>query len=84
MGCDSREHTIREIAYSKWEQSGCPSGDGVNFWLEAEKELCAQEQCESKPATASRGRSIKASLVAVDPPPLKMAKTPSTSRKRAS
>ena len=31
--------TIREAAYYKWEVAGCPSGDGVDFWLEAEAEL---------------------------------------------
>lgn len=31
--------TIRENAYHKWEATGRPSGDGVGFWLEAEKEL---------------------------------------------
>jgi hypothetical protein len=30
---------IRLRAYEKWTQAGCPSGDGVSFWLEAEREL---------------------------------------------
>lgn len=30
---------IRERAYYKWEQAGYPSGDGIDFWLEAEAEL---------------------------------------------
>jgi hypothetical protein len=33
---------VRERAYYKWEQAGYPSGDGVNFWLEAESELQAE------------------------------------------
>jgi hypothetical protein len=33
-----RESEIRYMAYSKWERAGRPPGDGVNFWLEAEKE----------------------------------------------
>ena len=33
------EEDIRLCAYCKWEAAGRPSGDGVNFWLEAEKEL---------------------------------------------
>jgi Protein of unknown function (DUF2934) len=33
------EEVIRARAYSLWEQAGCPDGDGVRFWLEAEKEL---------------------------------------------
>jgi hypothetical protein len=30
---------IRVWAYQKWEAAGKPTGDGVNFWLEAEREL---------------------------------------------
>ena len=33
------EDEIRLCAYCKWENSGKPSGDGVQFWLEAEREL---------------------------------------------
>lgn len=33
------EQKIRELAYAKWQEAGTPSGDGVNFWLEAEAEL---------------------------------------------
>lgn len=34
-----REETIRVLAYAKWEAAGCPAGDGVDFWLEAEQEV---------------------------------------------
>jgi hypothetical protein len=30
---------IRVRAYQRWEAAGCPNGDGVGFWLEAELEL---------------------------------------------
>ena len=30
---------IRLSAYFKWESAGRPCGDGVSFWLEAEREL---------------------------------------------
>lgn len=30
---------IRENAYSKWQAAGCPSGNDLGFWLEAETEL---------------------------------------------
>ena len=30
---------VRNRAYLKWEAAGMPDGDGVNFWLEAEREL---------------------------------------------
>src|SRR5579872_7071666 len=85
MASDPRQ-IIQEMAYSKWEQAGWPSGDGVNFWLEAEQEFFGQQDAaESAPRKSSAARgSIKASLVAADPPPLKVTKTASTSRKRAS
>jgi len=31
--------TIRERAYQLWEQAGSPEGDGVAFWVEAERQL---------------------------------------------
>ncbi|HET6572235.1 MAG TPA: DUF2934 domain-containing protein [Fimbriiglobus sp.] len=34
-----REQAIRELAYAKWEEAGRPPGDGVQFWLAAEREL---------------------------------------------
>lgn len=30
---------IRLSAYRKWELAGKPPGDGVQFWLEAERDL---------------------------------------------
>jgi hypothetical protein len=33
------EAWIRQRAYHKWEAAGRPPGDGVNFWLEAEREM---------------------------------------------
>jgi hypothetical protein len=33
------ESTIRDRAYALWEQAGYPEGDGVEFWLRAEREL---------------------------------------------
>jgi len=33
------DNAIRLAAYYKWEQAGCPCGDGVQFWLEAEREI---------------------------------------------
>jgi Protein of unknown function (DUF2934) len=35
----SVEDEIRNLAYQKWQEAGCPDGDGVYFWLEAEAEL---------------------------------------------
>ncbi len=33
--------SIRDAAYFRWEAAGCPCGDGVEFWLEAEAEILA-------------------------------------------
>jgi len=33
------EEAIRTRAYHLWEAAGRPPGDGVHFWLEAEREL---------------------------------------------
>lgn len=38
---DACEEQIRELAYQKWEEAGCPSGDGFDFWLVAEQEIIA-------------------------------------------
>jgi hypothetical protein len=31
---------IRFLAYQKWEAAGRPYSDGIDFWLQAERELC--------------------------------------------
>ena len=36
------EQTVRDLAYLKWTDAGCPHGDGVEFWLEAERELASE------------------------------------------
>lgn len=38
------EEQIRELAYSKWQCAGCPEGDGIDFWLQAEEELTPNPQ----------------------------------------
>jgi len=38
-GTLSTEESIRLRAYLRWDAAGRPGGDGVRFWLEAEKEL---------------------------------------------
>jgi hypothetical protein len=35
------DEDIRLRAYQEWEAAGKPSGDGVRFWLEAERQLQA-------------------------------------------
>jgi len=44
------EDTIRQRAYEQWQASGCPEGDGVEFWLEAEREVASQ----ATPGTESK------------------------------
>jgi hypothetical protein len=34
-----RAEEIRLLAYRKWQEAGCPAGDGVEFWLTAEAEI---------------------------------------------
>jgi hypothetical protein len=33
------DEEIRARAYALWEQAGRPEGDGLPFWLQAEREL---------------------------------------------
>ncbi len=39
VGSEVSPEAIRENAYSKWQAAGCPSGNDIGFWLEAETEL---------------------------------------------
>ena len=39
------EQAIRQTAYLKWERAGCPTGDGVDFWLASEQEI--RQQCQA-------------------------------------
>jgi hypothetical protein len=43
---------IQLCAFHKWEAAGKPTGDGVRFWLEAERELAS-----AKEDTSGRGNS---------------------------
>lgn len=36
------EAAIRALAHRKWEAAGCPAGGGLDFWLEAEREVHAE------------------------------------------
>jgi hypothetical protein len=33
------DENIRALAFRKWETAGRPVGDGLYYWLEAEREL---------------------------------------------
>lgn len=49
MHCEDK---IRELAYQKWEVAGQPENDGVDFWLEAERELTLQTFPDAGPNIA--------------------------------
>ena len=36
------EEKIRELAYRKWQIAGRPEDDGIDFWLQAERDLALQ------------------------------------------
>jgi len=36
-----QQDRIRRAAYRKWEAAGRPAGDGVSFWLDAEREMAS-------------------------------------------
>lgn len=40
---EARENEIREKAYLLWKEAGCPPGDGVDFWMEAERKVLEVE-----------------------------------------
>jgi hypothetical protein len=41
---------ISRHAYHKWDAAGRPDGDGVHFWLEAERELADRAPLENQAA----------------------------------
>jgi hypothetical protein len=43
------EDQVRLRAYLKWEAVGKPPGDGVGFWLEAERELLPKAAAATQP-----------------------------------
>lgn len=80
MTCDSRQNAIRELAYEKWESAGCPPGDGIDFWLNAENELNAASVAD---ATAANGPIQETKKSSIPAPPLKIARVASQARKKA-
>ncbi|WP_010586324.1 DUF2934 domain-containing protein [Schlesneria paludicola] len=79
MASESIENAVRELAYAKWEQAGRPAGDGVDYWLEAESEIC-QASVTSPKISSTRGSRSEAAAAS---PPLKLAK-PAGGARRAS
>ncbi len=50
------DEDIRLCAYQKWEAAGKPTGDGVQFWLEAEQSLQTDENEKSVQRDGRHGR----------------------------
>lgn len=81
MSSDSRQNAIRELAYTKWEQAGWPTGDGIQFWLEAEQELnsdclCDEAECTTElEHSTNRNASTSVAFAPADPPPLALPKS---------
>ena len=44
---DADAEAIRVLAHRKWEAAGCPAGDGIDFWLEAERQVHAERSISS-------------------------------------
>lgn len=63
MSSIDREALIREAAYTLWNEAGRPAGDGVAFWLSAEREL---QQREHESDTLQE--TLEESFPASDPP----------------
>jgi hypothetical protein len=53
------EGTIRELAYRKWEQAGCPHGEQDRFWQEAEQELSAGGAGDVGSVSGSHSSEVK-------------------------
>lgn len=46
---ESREHKIRDRAHRLWEAEGRPEGRGHEHWLEAERQVLAEEETGTLP-----------------------------------
>ena len=84
MISESLEQAVRELAYSKWELAGCPAGDGIHFWLEAEREVRGAGSTQSVNTPVACEKNLQALVADVVNPPLKLAKPSGGSRRRAS
>ena len=47
---------IRDRAYSRWQEQGCPAGTAERDWLEAEREIAAQCAGENGAPSAAPGK----------------------------
>jgi hypothetical protein len=76
---DIDSSTIRERAYARWQERGCPTGSPEHDWLEAEQELlrtpvplahsaAASAQTTSLPAPLSAAPASKDAAKPAKPP----------------
>ncbi len=58
------ENEIRELAYHKWLNEGCPNGKDKEHWHEAETELALEhgQKNAKKSTNASRATAAKRSI----------------------
>jgi hypothetical protein len=74
MACMSSQKKIAELAYQLWHARGRPHGSEEEDWLEAERQLAAQESPQESPKnvrTSSDGdidASLDETFPASDPP----------------
>jgi hypothetical protein len=45
---------IASVTYNLWQRAGCPAGQEMEFWEEAERLVAAMRQAESKPVIQTR------------------------------
>ncbi len=55
------QQAIREAAYYAWERAGQPNGDGVEYWLEAERAFYQQREPEPDRVEEASEESFPAS-----------------------
>jgi len=64
----SLEDKIREQAYYRWIENGCPHGDDLSHWLAAEQQVLATPPAEQA-ATPAPHFSIRETIAAHDADP---------------
>ena len=58
-GQADRADLIARRAYERWQARGCPQGDDLRDWLDAEMEITAAppSKAQARPGETSRSRS---------------------------
>ena len=53
---DGRAAAIAKLAYEKWNARGCPDGDDLRDWYEAEQEVLATAATQPSASPPARNR----------------------------